>query len=260
MGELTIRPVETRRDRRQFMELPWRIYEHDADWIPPLRRNVEELVGFRRHPFHEFAEVSNWLAWRDGQPVRRIAGIVNATHNAKYHEQRGFFGFFESVDDQQVASGLFDAVRQWLRPKGIENLRGPINPSLNYELGLLIDGFDSPPTFMMTYNPPYYARLIEDYGFAKIQDLFAFWGHVDMLSSLDKKLAFVIHEATRRFDIKLRCLDRSRFREEVRTFLHIYNASLEGTWGFTPLSAGEIEHMTLPCDTSSSPSRRPWRR
>ena len=244
MAELTIKPVETRKERRQFVDLAWTINRDDENWIPPLRRNLEELVGFRKHPFHDFATVRNWLAWRDGQPVGRITGIVNPTHNAKYGEQRGFFGFFESVDDQEVANGLFDAVRAWLQQQGMTDLRGPINPSLNYEIGLLIDGFDSPPTFMMTHNLPYYARLIENYGFGKAQDLFAFWGHVDMLSTLDKKLEFIINEATKRFDITLRCLDRSRFREEVRTFLHIYNASLEGTWGFTPLSEGEIEHMS----------------
>ncbi len=244
MAELTIKPVETRKERRQFVDLAWTINRDDENWIPPLRRNLEELVGFRKHPFHDFATVRNWLAWRDGQPVGRITGIVNPTHNAKYGDQRGFFGFFESVDDQEVANGLFDAVRAWLQEQGLTDLRGPINPSLNYEIGLLTDGFDSPPTFMMTHNLPYYARLIENYGFGKAQDLFAFWGHVDMLSTLDKKLEFIIHEATKRFDITLRSLDRSRFREEVRTFLHIYNASLEGTWGFTPLSEGEIDHMS----------------
>jgi hypothetical protein len=244
MSELTIRPVTSRRDQKQFVQLAWTLYRGDENWIPPLRRNLEELVGFRRHPFHEVADVRTWLAWRDGQAVGRIAGIINHVHNAKYHEKRGFFGFFESIDDPEVAHGLFDAVRQWQAEQGIEQLRGPVNPSLNYEVGLLIEGFDSPPTFMMTYNPPYYARLIESYGFGKTQDLYAFWGHVDMLSSLDKKLEFVVREATRRFDIRLRFMDRKRFKEEIDTFLHIYNASLEGTWGFTPLSPGEIQHMS----------------
>ncbi len=243
MAELTIKPVESRREQRQFVDLAWTINGEDENWIPPLRRNLEELVGFRKHPFHDFATVRNWLAWRDGKPVGRISGIVNPTHNEKYHEKRGFFGFFESIDDQEVADGLFDTVRAWLGEQGMTDLRGPVNPSLNYEIGLLIDGFDSPPTFMMTHNLPYYARLIENYGFGKAQDLYAFWGHVDMLSTLDKKLEFIVNEATKRFKIDLRFLDRSRFREELQTFLHIYNASLDGTWGFTPLSQGEIEHV-----------------
>ena len=244
MAELTVRPVESRRERKEFVQFAWTLYRDDPNWIPPLRRNLEELVGFRRHPFHEVADVRTWLAWRDGKVCGRIAAILNHVHNERYKEKRGFFGFFESIDDQHVANGLFDAARDWFEAQEVQAIRGPVNPSLNYEVGLLIDGFDTPPTFMMTYNPPYYARLMENYGFGKIQDLYAFWGHVDMLSTLDQKLEFIVREATRRFEIQLRPLDRSRFRDEVRTFLHIYNASLESTWGFTPLSEGEIDHMS----------------
>ena len=244
MSEVVVKPVETRREQKAFIQLPWSLYRSDPNWIPPLRRNQEELVGFRPHPFQKVADIRTWLAWRDGEVVGRIAGIINHVHNEKYHEQRGFFGFFECIDDDAVAAALFDAVRAWQAEQGIHQLRGPVNPSLNYEIGLLVEGFHSPPTFMMTYNPPYYARLIDQYGFVKSQDMYAFWGHVDMLESLDKKLEFIVHEATKRFDIKLRFLDRKRFREEVKMFLHIYNASLDGTWGFTPLSEGEIEHMS----------------
>ncbi|NLX55312.1 MAG: GNAT family N-acetyltransferase [Planctomycetaceae bacterium] len=244
MPNLLIKPVESHREQKQFMQLAWDLYRGDENWIPPLRQNLKELVGFRPHPFHDVADVRTWIALRDGQVCGRIAGIINHVHNEKYHEKRGFFGFFESVDDLQVAHGLFDAVRQWFAEQGIHQIRGPVNPSLNYEVGLLIAGFDSPPMFMMTYNPPYYARLIESYGFGKVQDLAAFWGHVEMLSTLDQKLEFVVREATRRFDVRLRTLDRKRFKEDIETFLHIYNASLEGTWGFTPLSDREMQHMS----------------
>ena len=244
MPNLLMKPVESRREQKQYVQLAWDLYRGDENWTPPLRQNLKELVGFRPHPFHDVADVRTWIALRDGQVCGRIAGIINHVHNEKYHEKRGFFGFFESVDDPQVAHGLFDAVRQWFAEQGIHQIRGPVNPSLNYEVGLLIAGFDSPPTFMMTYNPPYYARLIESYGFGKAQDLAAFWGHVKMLSTLDQKLEFVVREATRRFDIRLRTLNRKRFKEDIETFLHIYNASLEGTWGFTPLSDREMQHMS----------------
>jgi len=123
------------------------------------------------------------------------------------------------------------------------SLRGPTNPSMNYECGLLIEGFDSPPTFMMTYNPPYYLKLIESCGLSKSQDMAAFWGHVDMLEGLDKKLEFIVVECKRRFNVHLRRLDRSRFDQEVRMFLDIYNQSLVGTWGFVPISEAETAHM-----------------
>ena len=115
--------------------------------------------------------------------VGRIAGIVNHEHNRHYQERRGFFGFFECINDRAVAHALFDTVRSWLAERNIRALRGPMNPSLNYEVGLLIEGFDDPPTFMMTYNPKYFADLIESYGFVKAHDLYAYMGDKSNLDS-----------------------------------------------------------------------------
>lgn len=240
---LVVKPVKTWWERRQFLALPWEINRGDPNWIPPLRTNQKEMVGFKHHPFYDDAEGQAFIALRGGRAVGRVHAILNHVHNRHYKENRGFFGFFECIDDQEVASGLFGKVRDWFAAKGITQIRGPVNPSLNYECGLLIDGFDTPPMFMMTHNLPYYPRLVEGAGFAKVEDMFAFWGHIDMLDKLDKKLAFVVEECKKRFDIKLRRLDRRRFGEEVRMFLDIYNQSLQGTWGFTPLSQGEIDHM-----------------
>ena len=243
MPQLIIKPVETRRERKQFLELPWQINRGDPHWIPPLRQNQEELVGYRHHPFYDGAEGQTFLALQDGQPAGRIMALVYGAHNRIHKENRGFFGFFESLDDQEVAAGLFDAVRQWLGQRGITDVRGPMNPSMNYECGLLIEGFDTPPFFMMTHNPPYYQRLIEGCGFGKVEDMFAFYGNVDMLAGLDTKLAFIVQECRSRFDVKLRRMDPKRFNHDVRLFLDIYNAALAGTWGFTPLSEKEIDHM-----------------
>jgi hypothetical protein len=254
MNEISVRPVSGRREQKVFLNLPWQMYADDPHWIPPLRHNQKELVGYARHPFYEHNRGQTFLAWRGGQPCGRIAAIVNYEHIRRYEEKLGFFGFFESVDDQRVAAALFDAARQWLAEQNLPIIRGPVNPSLNYECGLLVDGFDSPPTFMMTYNKPYYERLLLDYGFQLAQNLYAFDGHVDMLASLDRKLDFVINEATRRFNIKLRSLDRRKFAEDVRAFLEIYNQSLGGTWGFTPLSAAEAASMSRALRYRSCPS------
>ncbi len=244
MSQVEIRPVSSKKDQKQFMQLLWDHYRDDPNWIPPLRRNQQELLGFRHHPFHDYATVQNFLAIREGQPCGRISAILNPAHIERYDERVGFIGFFECIDDVDVARALFDAATAWLAEHEIHTVRGPINPSLNYEVGLQIEGFDTPPTFMMTYNPEYYGKLFEACGFSKVQDLYAFWGHIDMLDSLDKKLEFVREEATRRFNVKLRRMERARFDEEVRTFLHVYNSSLGGTWGFVPMSEGEVEHMS----------------
>ena len=243
MSNLVIKPVATRREQKQFLELPWTIYRDDPCWVPPLRLNQKEMVGYRHHPFYDDAVAQTFLAVKDGRPCGRVAAILNHGYNRWQKTEQGFFGFFESVDDQDVASGLFDAARQWLSERNIHTLRGPVNPSLNYECGLLIEGFDTPPFFMMTYNRPYYQQLIESYGFGKSQDMYAFWGHVDMLDSIDEKLKFMTDAAAERFDIRVRPIDKSHFRSELKMFLDIYNQSLSGTWGFAPLSPSEIRHV-----------------
>ncbi|MEN6406343.1 MAG: N-acetyltransferase, partial [Thermoguttaceae bacterium] len=223
MSNLLIERVTTGRQKKLFLEYPWTLYRNDPNWIPPLRDDQKRLVGYKPHPFYARNRVQTFLATRDGVPCGRIAAILNQGHNLRYNEKRGFWGFFDCNDDQEAATGLFDAVRDWFAEQGIRKLRGPTNPSLNYALGLLIEGFDTPPTFMMTYNPPYYERLIENYGFRKTQDLYAFWGHVEMLPKIGQKLRPIAEQIIERYDVKLRSLDTSRFLEDVEMFLSIYN-------------------------------------
>jgi hypothetical protein len=239
---LDVQPVTTRRQQRAFLELPWQIYRGDPNWIPPLRQNQKEMVNYTHHPFYDVNKIQTFLATVGGKPVGRIAAIVNYGHNERNKEQRGFVGFFESVDQQVVANALFDAARQWLASHGLTKLRGPTNPSLNHECGLLIEGFDRAPTFMLTYNPPYYPALWDNYGFRKVEDLVSFWGHIDMLSTLDPKIYNIGVEAIKRFKVHLRPLNKKRFIQDVESYLNIYNQALGGTWGFVPMSDAEVHH------------------
>ena len=243
MAEITIQPVETRSQQKRFICLPWRIYQNDPCWMPPLIMSQEELLGFRPHPFYERTKSRSFLVTRGGRDVGRITAIVNAGHIERYNEQRGFFGFFECDDDTAASRALFQAAGDWLHAQGMTSIRGPANPSLNYECGLLIEGFDTPPFFMMTHNRPWYPHLVEDAGFGKIEDMYAFWGAVSMLGTLDPKLTTMVAGVKERFGVTVRPLDRSRFAEEVRMFLQIYNESLGGTWGFVPLTEHEVDHM-----------------
>ncbi len=242
MSEISIQPVRTRKQQRQFLQFPWKLYRGDENWVPPLRGDQKALVGYAPHPFYRRNRAQTFLAYRHGDVCGRIAAILNHDHNEHHNEQRGFWGFFECVDDQQAASALFDAVRSWFAEQGIDKLRGPMNPSLNYTLGLLIEGFDSPPTFMMTYNPPYYQRLVEHYGFRKAQDLYAYEGRVEQLPKTTEKLKPVATRVIEYFGIKLRPLDTSHFFDDVEAFLEVFNRSLEGTWGFVPMTREEIRH------------------
>lgn len=242
-SSVAVIPVATRREKQDFLQFPWTLYRNDPNWIPPLRGNEKELVGYRPHPFYEKNEVQTFAAYRSGQVAGRIAAIVNQGHIERYGERRGFFGFFECVDDAEVAAGLFEAAREWFARRDIFAIRGPANPSLNHTVGLLVEGFDRPPTFMMTYNPPYYQRLIEGCGFRKSQDLYAYWGHVEMLPKISERLDPISQQIVEHLGLKIRPLDRNHFGRDVTTFLNIYNLSLVSTWGFVPMSDAELRHM-----------------
>jgi GNAT superfamily N-acetyltransferase len=243
MADLVVQPVSTRHQRRQFLSFPWRLYRGDPNWVPPLRVDQREMVGYRSHPFYQHNEIQTFLAYRNGEVCGRIAAILNRGHIERFDDRRGFFGFFECVDDQEVATGLFDAVKSWLADRDIDQFRGPVNPSQNYTTGLLTDGFDLPPTFMMTYNPPYYAELVEAYGFRKSQDLYAYWGHVEMLPKIRSKLKPVCDQIVEHYNVRIRYLDKSRFLADVEEFLSVYNRSLVNTWGFVPMSEAEVKHV-----------------
>lgn len=243
MPDLEICPVTTRKDKREFIKFPWTLYRDDPNWIPPLRGELKGLVGFTKHPFYERNKVQTFLARRGKEVLGRIAAIINYGHIERHNDRRGFFGFFDCVDQQEVAAGLFDAARQWLAQHDLRKIRGPMNPSMNYELGLLVEGFETPPVFMMTYNRPYYQRLVETYGFKKTQDLYAFWGDREMLPRIQEKLAPITYQIIEHLNLKLRPLNPKRFGQEVAGFLDIYNLSMAGTWGFVPMTEAEMRHM-----------------
>ena len=243
MPNLIVQPVATRRDKKEFLNLPWRIYRDDPNWAPPLRMDQEELVGYRHHPFYEKNEIQTFLARRDGDVCGRIAAILNHGHNEFHHEKRGFWGFFECVEDQEAAFALFDAVKAWFAERDIQALRGPMNPAFHYTLGLLTEGYDSPPTFLLTYNPSYYPRFAEAYGFRKAQDLFAYYGHKNQLPASDAKRGPIAEQIIARYNIRLRTLDRKRFRQDVEDFVGICNRALVNHWSFVPLPDNEIKHL-----------------
>ena len=245
MPSLEVIPVRSRREKRTFFRFPWDHYREDPNWVPPLRSVQRQLLGFKPHPFYEDAEIQTFLALEDGRPCGRIAAILNHAHNRWYGERRGFFGFFETTDDHRVASALLDAIKAWFADRRIHALRGPMNPSLNYECGLLVEGFDTPPWFQMTYNKPYYGAIIESCGFRKAQDMFAFWGHVDMLETISERLKSMGQIVLERFNLVCRPMDVGHFDREIATFQHIYNKSLVSTWGFVPLSDAEVKEQAL---------------
>ncbi len=255
MAAVVVRPVTSWGDRRRFLNLPEQLYRGDPYWIPRLRIIEKELVGYKHHPFHETAEVQTFLATRGDEVCGRVAAIINREHNREHKEERGFFGFFETVDDPAVAHALLDAVRDWLAARGITKLRGPANPSMNYDCGLLVEGFDSPPTFLMTYNPPFYARLIEEYGFQKVQDLLAYIGYKDQLPAFEENLGWLVDQEQERCQATVRPMTVTN--KDVELFLELYNRSFEAMWGFVPLTKHEMTEFVRTLSYLVSPELAP---
>lgn len=225
------------------MRFPRELYADDPRWVPPLARDEEQRVGFRRHPFHQAGRVQAFLAERRGQVVGRIAAIHNERHNQRNGERRGFFGFFECRDDGPAARALLNAAGDWLRARGLTDLRGPMSPSIDYQVGLLVDGFDEPPSFAMPYNLNYYERLLLDCGLTKSHDLFALACTCQEAQAALPRLARVKQRIMDRHQLRFRGLDRRRFRDDIGLFLSVVNQSLQGHWGYVPLTTAEMNHM-----------------
>ena len=233
-------PVESRADLRRFINLPWSIYRADPDWVPPLKRDVRAAFDTAKHPFHLHSEVQPWLALRGRKVVGRICAIRNRNHERVHREAVGFFGWFECIDDPEVAEALFEAVRAWLRERGLTTMRGPTSFSTNETTGLLVEGDRGPPALLLAHNPPWYPALIEGCGLHKVKDLYA-W-HI-VAGNWPEYLFRAERIVTDRYGIRIRPLDMSRFEEELDLVRRLYNAAWRKNWGFVPMTDAEIDHM-----------------
>ncbi len=241
MAGIEIVVVEGGSDLKDFIDLPWNLYAEYPRWVPPLKKEVRRLLDPRRHPFWSSAERRLFLARRGSQVVGRIAGIIDRRYNEFHGEQMGIWGFFECADDPAAAAALFSAVETWTHRKGMAFVRGPLNPSTNYEVGLLVEGFDYSPALMMSYNPPYYSRLVESCGFAKEKDLVAFLIEGDY--RLPEWMDSLAGRIARKKGIHIRPVRRKDADAEFTLIREIYNDSWSANWGFVPLSGEEMRDI-----------------
>jgi hypothetical protein len=242
MSDIKISPVRTEKDKMRFIKLLWKIYKGDPYWVPPLLIDRKKIIDTKKNPFFEHAEIELFLAERNGELVGRIAAIKNDLHNQTHNDNVGFFGFFECINDQDVANALFDAAKAWLKSKGFDTMRGPANPSSNDEWGMLLDGFEDEPRIMMTYNPKYYLDLCENYGLHKIKDLYAWKLDSDKVIA-SGKLKRVQELAKQRSGIKITQLDMKQFDKELEKVKYVYNKAWAPNWGFVPMTAAELDAM-----------------
>jgi GNAT superfamily N-acetyltransferase len=230
--------ADSKQALKEFIELPYTLYRDNPFWVPPLRIAVKELLDRAKHPFYANAAAEFFLARREGRVVGRIAAIVDRNHNKFHEENAGFFGFFESTDDPEVAAALLGAAREWVFARGAGLLRGPVNPSTNYECGLLVDGFESHPMVMMTYNPPYYPALMEKVGLRKAKDLNAY---VNTAAAVElEKIGRVADRKLAKSGVTVRSINMKDFDNEVVRIWDLYNSAWKRNWGFVPMTREEF--------------------
>jgi GNAT superfamily N-acetyltransferase len=239
-GGIEVKPADDRRTFKDFIRLPYRIYDGDPNWVAPLIRDVKTAFNEKKHPFYTHSEVQPYVAYRDGEAVGRIAAVNNRNHVAYHEEPVGFFGYFECVNEPEVAAALFDRTAEWLRERGLQTMRGPASFSLNEMAGLLTMGFDRPPTVMMPYNPEYYVDLVTGAGFEEAQSLIGY--HLSH-SNAPEKLVKLEKKLEKRLGVRTRTIDMNNFEGELERLRDLYNKAWEKNWGFVPMTDAEIDFM-----------------
>lgn len=236
---LSISACRSSREKTLFERLPERLHRKDPAFIPPFPGSVVKYLS-PKSPFNRlYGEIHPFLAWKDGKPVGRIAAIINRAHNERYKDRTGFFGFFDCGNDPELAAALFEKASELLRARGLTSIRGPYNPSINDECGLLVDGFEYPPCIGLTWNPAFYRELLEGQGF---RAACRSYGYLLPLHKLDPpaRVARIVERVAKRANLKLRPIKMDQLEEELKIVHEVYNSTLERNWGFIPISMDDL--------------------
>ncbi len=240
-SDVVITRVATPAQKKEFILFQYEVYKNDPHFVPPLQMDREVIFNEKKNPWFEFGKTELFLARRNGKIVGRAAAIDDPRYNEFHNTKIGWFGMFECIDDTGVARALLDACETWVKARGLTEMLGPANFSSNSEWSILIDGFDSDPVLMMTYNPKYYASLLEACGYTKAKDLFAYW--LDMADKPPERVERVANKVRAREGIVVRQANMKDWNNEVRRIKDIYNAAWEKNWGFVPMTDHEFEHL-----------------
>lgn len=232
------------KDLRTFIDFPHDLYRDDPYYVPELFMAQRDLLNPDKHPFFLHGRMQLFLAHKDGKLSGRVAAIFNGNHNAFNHTNDGFFGFFDCIDDQEVANALLKTAEGWLKQQGLSTMIGPVNPSTNEPCGLLVDGFDSSPMLLMPYNRPYYKTLLEGYGLTKQVDLMAYALYDTDLGDKPVRLQEALAQRLAAKGITIRPFDlKHNFKRELEQFGKVYNAAWDKNMGFVPMTKEEFNFM-----------------
>ena len=237
---IQIRQHQPGQDLDDFIQVAFEVYRDDPAWVPPLHMEVTDRLTPEKNPFFEHAEVALFTAWKDGKPVGRISAQIDHEHLRIHKDNAGFFGFFDTVDDQEVASALLAAAEEWLANRGMTVMRGPFSLSINEETGMLVEGFDSPPTIMSPHHRPYQGALAEGAGLQKVKDCYG-WKYVTAEPPPRAQKAWdTIHSLP---EVRFRSVSPRKLKKEVHDILDVFNDAWQDNWGFVPATDSEAKKM-----------------
>jgi GNAT superfamily N-acetyltransferase len=240
---IRIIPVDTRAQRRAFIDFPHELYKNDPNYVPELYMAQSDLLNEKKHPFYKHSQVALFLAYEGHTIVGRIAAILNNNHNSFNHTEDGFFGFFDTINNTLVAGLLLERAEEWLHNRGVKQVIGPVNLSTNETCGVLIDGYDTPPVAMMTYNKPYYNDLLLQLGYGKNTDLLAYQITPDGLRDKPLQVMNAFTERLRSRGITIRKANLKEFDKEVEGLKEVYNQAWDKNLGFVPMTDDEFRFM-----------------
>ena len=238
---ITITPVQDDTAFREFLRLPWRLYQNDPYWVPPILSHQRDFLDKNRGPFFEIGEAQYFLARRGGEPVGRISAHINRLHDEYQGPGTGFFGFYEAIPDQEVGTGLLEAAASWLRERGRSRVVGPLNFCIYDEMGLLVEGFDSMPVMFQTHNPPYYEEQLTAWGFRKAMD----W-HAYKITNRDVDLAAMerrLEEILAGQEVVVRNLLPGEIDRRAEEVFKLFNEAWAPNWGHVPLTRRQFQDL-----------------
>ncbi|GAA3627232.1 hypothetical protein [Flavivirga jejuensis] len=235
MNKYFIKEVNNARLLNDFIDFPYDLYKDDSNWVPPIKKDYIKLFDKKLNPFFAEGDMQLYLVKKNESVVGRIASIDNHEHNKVHNENIGFFGFFECYNDPEIANLLLKKATKWLLERGRVAIRGPVSPSMNYESGFLVEGFDDAPRLMMPYTKSYYPYLTTDLGFNKVKQLWAYKINSRHVAD-NSKIARVAESIKLRSGVRLREIQMKNFQEEIYTIVDIFNKCWCNNWGFIPIS------------------------
>jgi hypothetical protein len=244
MGSVTIRPVRTRRQLKRFVKVPFHLHRDHPQWVAPLIFERMEFLNRDKNPYFEHAEAEYFLAERDGEPVGRITAQVDSRWDSYQGGSDAMFGFFESVEDPEVAGALLAAASQWGAAKGRSRILGPMDFTTNDEIGILIEGYERRPMILEPWHPPFYRELIEAEGFEKTMDVLMWelqFGDLKEGERFDPSIHAAAKKALEDEGIAIRNMRKRDMAGEVRRFMDVYNEAWGDNWGFVPITDAEVE-------------------